>query len=227
MCIRDRLSGLSDMLAGLRDPERYGGRFVDRFAGSALVPTGVAQIARTLDPTARKTDGMAEYIQSRIPGLSDNLMPKRDVWGREMVNEGGVGPDIMSPIWTSTEKGDPATWEAIRVGATVNAPKDDDSLSPQQMDRWRMLSGQTAHEWVGELIKESDYRGSDIEGQQKSIAHIMKAAREAAKANVLSATPIPSIRPVKGQRRQRRPANIPPPPAGFRVEPPPSGFVLE
>ena len=49
----------------------------------------------------RQTPDIATYRQSRMPGRSDELLPKRDVWGRSIINEGGIGPDILSPIWTS------------------------------------------------------------------------------------------------------------------------------
>ncbi|PAL24541.1 thermonuclease family protein [Sphingopyxis sp. GW247-27LB] len=214
------LAGVSDIVAAIDDPERYGGNFIDRFAGSATVPTGVAQVARTVDPAMRETESTLDYVQSRVPGLSDNLLPKRDVWGRPIEKEGGVGPDIMSPIWTSTAKADPATWEAIRLDAPINLPADDDNMTPEQMDRWRMLSGQTAHQWVSELIKQPGYREQDAEGQRKAIAHVMKEARARTKANVLAGVPIPTSRPEKGQRRKA------PPPPGFEAMPPiPEGFV--
>ena len=212
------LSGVSDMLAAVDDPERYGDNFFKRFAGSVAVPTGVAQVARTLDPTLRDTPDAMSTIQSRIPGMSDNLLPKRDVWGRAIEKEGGLGPDIMSPIWTSTEKADPATWEAIRLDAPISPPDDDEYLSPEQMDRWRKLSGETAHEWVTELIKEPAYRSQDADSQREAIKFVMKKAREHAKANVVSGTRLPSARPAKGQRRQRRPSGAVPPPPGFELE---------
>lgn len=199
------LSGVSDIVAAIDDPERYGGTFIDRFAGSATVPTGVAQIARTMDPTMRETDSTLDYVQSRVPGLSDNLLPKRDVWGRPIQKEGGIGPDIMSPIWTSTAKADPATWEAIRLDAPINLPDDDEGMTPEQFDRWRKLSGETSHKWVSELIKQPGYREGDAETQRAAIAHVMKAARAATKANVLSGTRIPSDRPTKGERRGSAP----------------------
>lgn len=211
------LSGVSDMLAALDDPERYGGTFIDRFSGSASVPTGVAQIARTLDPTARKTDGTLEYIQSRIPGMSDNLLPKRDAWGRERESEGGIGPNIMSPIWTSTEKGDPATHEAIRVGAVINLPDDDENMTPRQLDRWQELSGQTAHRWVSELIQRPDYREGDIESQRKDIAAVMTKARAVTKANVLTGSAIPKAMP-EPKRRARSSRDLPELPPGFEPE---------
>ena len=147
--------------------------------------------------------------------------------GRPIQKEGGLGPDLLSPIWQSTAKADPATWEALRVGATVGPPQNRDKLAPDVFNKWKKLSGETGHKWVSELIKLPGYREADDEEQRAKIKFIMEKAREAAKANVLSGTPIPTMRPEKGQRRQRRPSNVPPPPAGFQIEPPPKGFVLE
>lgn len=213
------LSGVSDMLSAIDDPERYGDAFIKRLAGSIAVPTGVAQIARTVDPIVRETPDSASAIQSRVPGLSDDLLPKRDVWGRPIEKEGGVGPDIMSPIWTSTAKADPATWEAIRVNATIGPPQNRDGLEPAVFDRWKKLSGETGHKWVTELIKLPGYREADADEQRAKIKFMMEKAREAAKANVLSGTPIPTLRPEKGQRRNRQPTNsAPPPPPGFELE---------
>ncbi|APZ97328.1 hypothetical protein BWQ93_01595 [Sphingopyxis sp. QXT-31] len=214
------LSGLSDALAGLRDPERYGGRFIDRFAGSALVPTGVAQLARAMDPTARETDGTLEYIQSRIPGLSDNLLPKRDAWGREMVSEGGLGPDIMSPIWTSTEKGDPATHEAIRVGAVISPPNETvggKKLSPAVYNQLQYVGGTLAHKWVSELIQQPDYRAMSIEDQKSAIGKVMTNARKAARSNVLGGEPLPTSQPEKKRGSAAGRRSDPPPPPGFEV----------
>lgn len=216
------LSGISDMLAALDDPERFGDSFIKRFAGSAAVPTGVAQIARTIDPTMREAPDAMTTVQSRVPGLSDNLLPKRDVWGRPIEKEGGLGPDILSPIWTSTEKGDPATHEALRVGATISPPSkrvNGEMLEPKVYDKLQAVTGPLAHKWVSELIELPEYRALDLDGQAKAIKFIMEKAREAAKANVLGGVPIPPLRPVKGERRSspRQRSAIPPPPPGFEV----------
>lgn len=201
------LSGVSDMLAALEDPERFGTNFIDRFAGSATVPTGVAQIARTMDPTMRETDGTLDYIQSRIPEASKSLMPKRDVWGRPIEKEGGVGPDIISPIWTSTAKADPATWEAIRLGAPIKPPADDESLTPAQMDRWRQLSGETAHRWVTARIETPEYREADDEDRASMIARTMKLARSYSKAAALNKQTTPTDEPEKDIPRKKKVAD--------------------
>src|SRR3546814_18267585 len=62
------LSGISDALDSLQDPERSAGRFVNRLIGSATVTAGVAPLARTIDPTARETGGPLDHVKSRNVG---------------------------------------------------------------------------------------------------------------------------------------------------------------
>lgn len=216
------VTGISDALSSLQDPERSAGRFVNRLVGSALVPTGVAQLTRTIDPVARETDDTMDYVQSRIPGLSDNLLPKRDVWGQPIVNEGGIGPDIVSPIWTSTDRNDPITQEALRVDATVSKPQRRD-MTAEQYDKMQAVTGATARRWIGQLIASPEYKALDRDAQADAISDLMTKARKAAKANVLSGDPILDDRPVpKG--RSAKPSGLP---DGFVLDPPPAGFVLD
>lgn len=216
------LSGISDLLSAADDPERFGSAFIKRLAGSVTVPTGVAQIARTMDPVARETPDIASTIQSRLPGLSDNLLPKRDVWGRPLVNEGGLGPDIVSPIWTSADKNDPITREALRVDATISKPQKGD-LTAEQYDRLQEVAGSVGRKWLGQLIASPEYQALDTESQADEIGDVMKRARKAAKAAVLTGDPIPDDRP-EMQRRGRKATGLP---DGFVLDPPPEGFVLD
>lgn len=215
------LTGISDALETLQDPERSAGRFVERLVGSATVPTGVAQLARTIDPTARESDGVLEYLQSRIPGLSNNLLPKRDVWGQPIVNEGGVGPDIVSPIWTRTDRNDPITNEVLRVDGIISKPQSK-GLTPEQYDRLQAAVGPVARAWLGELFASPEYKAMNQEDQADEIRKVMTAARKAGKANVLSGEPLPTQPPVG--RRSAAPPGLP---AGFQLDELPPGFTLD
>lgn len=215
------LSGLAGTVDAVKDPERYGGSWIDRLAG-VVVPTGIAQIARTIDPTMRETDGTLEYIQSRVPGMSDGLLPKRDIWGRPMSSEGGVGPDIVSPIWTSTDKKDQITNEALRVGATISKPNKGD-MTPEQYDRLQPVAGELARKWIGELMATPEYRAMTKEDQAEEIRSAVTAARKEAKAHVLGGEPLDDVRP----ERKRRNPNSSGLPDGFVLDPPPAGFVLD
>ena len=220
---RTWLSGVTDALEALQDPERYSGNFIKRLIGSATVPTGSAQIARTLDPTMRETPDIGSYMQSRMPGKSDELFPKRDVWGQPIVGEGGVGPDIVSPIWTSTDRRDPITAEALRVGATVSPPSKGD-MTPEQYDRLQPVVGDLARKWIGELMQSPEYQAKPRDEQADDIAHVMADARKEAKAHVLGGEPLDDERPEKKRRGTKGATGLPP---GFTIDSLPDGFVLD
>lgn len=217
------LSGISSLLAAADEPDSDTMSFFKRLAGSATVPTGASQLARTIDPTSRETPGIVEAIQNRIPGLSDGLLPKRDVWGREIVKEGGVGPDIMSPIWTSTARNDPITREALNIGATVSKPSKE-GLTPQQYDRLQSVTGPLARDWLTELFASPQYKAMSTEQKVAAFAKVMKAARKAGKGNVLQGLPFPQAPALPAPRTPRGTAGLPP---GFQVDELPPGFTLD
>ncbi|MBL9065486.1 MAG: hypothetical protein JNN10_04255, partial [Sphingopyxis sp.] len=221
---RTWLSGVTDALEALQDPERHSDNFIKRLVGAATVPTGSAQIARTIDPTMREAPDIASYMSSRMPGQSDNLLPKRDVWGKPIVSEGGVGPDILSPIWTSTDRNDPITKEALRVDATISKPQKGD-LTPEQYDRLQEVAGSVGRKWLGQLIASPEYQALDTESQADEIGDVMTRARKAAKAAVLTGEPISDQRPDKKRGGlKRRPGGLP---EGFEVDQLPPGFEMD
>lgn len=71
------LEGISGVMQALHDPERYGGSFVNSFAG-LLVPAVIAAGARTQDPYARVVTNFGEAVQARIPDFGLGLpVPSR------------------------------------------------------------------------------------------------------------------------------------------------------
>lgn len=96
------MQNLSGLLNVFEDPERYGPAYIQRLIASMAVPTGVAQYNRTQDPFLRRAETIIEAIKARAPGYSEEVAPHVNVWGQEVMLEGGVGPDIASPIWTSS-----------------------------------------------------------------------------------------------------------------------------
>ena len=71
------LEGVSGLLQALHDPDRYGGSFVNSFAG-LLVPSIIAAPARGRDPYARVVTSFGEAVQSRIPDFGLGLpVPSR------------------------------------------------------------------------------------------------------------------------------------------------------
>jgi hypothetical protein len=148
MASKTYMSGVTDFFdaffSASLDPESSNYKltsYLQRMAAS-VVPASVANIERYLSPEMSATYGFLDRVKSRIPGYSDDLPPRRNIFGEPIVLEGGIGPDIMSPIYTSTVKDDPIADEMVRQQVAVGMPRrqiQGIELDAQQYDRYVLL----------------------------------------------------------------------------------------
>jgi len=183
------LSGVGDMVEAVNDPARYSDNWVKRFAGSAAVPAGVAQIARTVDPALREAETTLDAIRARIPRMSKSLLARRDVLGRPMVSEGGIGPDIVSPIWQSTQRKDPVLRQLIDAGVHINKPKREVAgrrLDAKEWGEYQRRTGEIGYSGIQDLIRMGEWAKMSPEEKQDEVGEIMTAARKQARGEVLT-----------------------------------------
>lgn len=186
------MSGISDLVSALDEPDRYADNMLQRLVGSFLVPTGVVQVTRVTDPTRREAGNMSEALQSRVPGLSENLMPRRDIWGRPVVSQGGLGPDFISPVWVSEQLQDPVNSELLQLDYAPGYPPKTYHLdgerrewTSEQYDRLQEIAGQAAHSQLTELVNDSVWRDLTYDERIDAARAVVGSAREAARAAVL------------------------------------------
>jgi hypothetical protein len=196
-----------DMMSGISaDPEsanKQARRWIERMAGS-VIPSGVAQLERTLSPELNATQGILEKIQSRVPGWSDSLPPRRNIFGEVIVLSGGLGPDIMSPIYTSTVKNDPIADEIVKQGTLLRMPLKNiggvDLTTHQYDDYIKFYSGENNRAMKDQPLKDRldqemnsgmYLNGSDGPEGLKStiITTVFASYREGAKAEMLDKYP--------------------------------------
>ena len=96
------LSGLTNFLGALADPEQRGARAMYRFAGS-FVPSILARDVNS-DPLMREVRSMVDAFRARTPGYSERVDPVRNVLGETVRVPVAWGPDWLSPIATGTEE---------------------------------------------------------------------------------------------------------------------------
>jgi len=117
------MQGMSNAMEAINSPDRKWGNYFKRLSGS-LVPAGVAQVERLMDPAIREARDSLDFIRSRVPGYSQDLPPRRNLWGEPIILEGGFGPDIISPFYSSTVKNDPVSEEIVRQSVSIGMPPD-------------------------------------------------------------------------------------------------------
>jgi hypothetical protein len=150
---RTYLRGLSDAINAIHDPDRYMERYLTRMASTFVPYTSlVSQVERVMDPTLRMAYDVMDRVISRTPGLSDQLPPRRNLWGEPIVLGGALGWDMVSPIYTSTEIESLADDEIINNEVNISMPRKTVSrsikgvsatveLMPEEYDRYVYLAG--------------------------------------------------------------------------------------
>jgi len=104
------LRGLTDVIHAMSDPERYGQNWIQSFSGT-LIPTGMAQVAHAEDPYLRRATTIMDTLKARIPGMSQELPVRHDVFGEPIKFESSA----FSPIRSRSAAGDPVVSELQRL----------------------------------------------------------------------------------------------------------------
>lgn len=191
------LTGISDVFAAL-DSASQGmtgkAKFYaqQRIAGT-LVPALSSQITQGVDPVQRSvgqdsfTGGIVDAIENRIPGLSDNNLPRRTVLGDEVVRPGSGVARTVNPIRISTDKNDPVIETIQEAGASLGPLKwriDGVKLTDQQFDDYQKLAGRLTRQYITEEMESDDWDTMSQEDREKAIDDAKKDARKSARESL-------------------------------------------
>lgn len=136
------IQGPAKLIEAVADPDRYGNKYIDGLMAS-FVPTGLAQVAHYEDPIVRDARTLLDTVKARIPGLSSEVMPRRDMFGSEIRREGTLG-GMASAINESTLRNDPVVNKMLQLGvapAQLERKIRGVDLTPEQYDRYQRLAG--------------------------------------------------------------------------------------
>lgn len=187
------LRGISDALDAMSDPERYGPAWVNSFGGT-VIPRGVAQLSKATDDYLRETDGLASYIQSEVPYLSHDLLPKRDIWGDPIGREGSFIMKFASPVQVSTEKGAKADAEILKLNVSIGKPSKKFSipggesveLNPKQYDLLLVQGGARAKKMIGDFVSTSGYERIPDDGKAKVLRNLYESAMNVERTRMIA-----------------------------------------
>ena len=178
------LRGVSDLVQAYTDPGRYGESYIQSMAGT-LIPTGVAQVARTMDPELKEARSIIDKLKSRIPGYSADIPARLNLWGEPVVLEGGVGPDIISPIYTKKITPDAVSTEMARLEMTPGMPNrklGELDLSDQQYRDLVKMAGRRAKMNLDQLVMRDSYLSLPDFMKKEVIKNTIGSARDEARA---------------------------------------------
>lgn len=168
------LSGLSSMFEAMSDPQQYGDKALNRLAGS-FVPSIVAKSAQLEDPVQHQIYTMLDELKSRTPGVTNELAPKRDLWGKKMTYESGLGKpfDAFSPVYSKQPGDDPIDKELVRLDSNIQMPSAKVNIGGARVDLTQYPQAYSRYlELAGNALKNpawnmgaKDYLNAVVSGQ--------------------------------------------------------------
>lgn len=185
------MKGPADLIQAIEDPDRYGGRYVRNFLAS-FTPNVSAQIARAQDPYSRETRTVIDAIKAKVPGLSQTLMPKRDIWGEPMPNQEALGGKGVTGIYVKKMSEDPVNQAMVKLGVhpgAVDKKIRNIELTPQQYDDYARIAGRTTKMRLDTIVRAPDYQTWPDHIKHDVIAETVKQSREAARGLVMMKYP--------------------------------------
>ncbi len=156
---RSPLSGAADLFEALSNDPRSPFSYAGRVTGSLFAPGLVGFAERIVDPETRDAQTVWERIQARIPGMSDDLLLRRNLWGEpvrpgvQSILGGETAAAVfnaITPVGVSPARGRPIDRELLRlrysppaVSPTQNFGGELVSLRdfPAALDEMRRLAG--------------------------------------------------------------------------------------
>lgn len=181
---------LATLMQAWTDPQRYGQPFVESLAMS-MVPAGgmLNTIRQAKDPLVREVSGPQEAIMNRVPGLSELLLERRDVLGRQISLGASAFARAVSPVRVSIDSDDPVDkWindmnlelsypaKAIRFGGKQI------KFDPVVYDRVLVEGGKKVYDYLNKIRQTADPTTLDPkvkEARAKRIKAVISNLREA------------------------------------------------
>jgi hypothetical protein len=190
------MEGLSNLIDAIEHPDRYGPKAIEALIKTIVVPRGVAQFEKILDPEKRYVRGLVDAIRQDVPGFSDKLPADLNLWGEPIVYQiGGLVTGMLNPFYASTWTPNPVDDELDRLQMGFSPPPETIPNSGGRLlfDPWEYhdfaeRAGKTAKAAITALItgKRSGVEGFD-EDQKALVSQLIedKTFKEYGKRNDL------------------------------------------
>lgn len=155
------LRGISDFVQAYTDPERYGNRWLQSFAGT-VVPTAVAQLAYAQDPFSREANTIIDAIRARIPGEREKLAKRVDISGEPIEGPGNVLGVSSNPLRPSEVQRDPLSETMLKLGVYKRRPSRKlrgVELTDAEYEDFATYMGKVRQAQLLPLVQSPDFQG--------------------------------------------------------------------
>ena len=204
------VSDFFDMISSGREDKAQA--FLENTVGS-FIPN----VLRKVDPNPyiMESRGFIEELKARIPGFSETLEPRRNLFGERIIRPPGyVGVDnVINPFTVSGKVEKPNVMnELVKLGKAMPVPepvirqgsnsidlRDRDTFDDRRLpngqtqspyDRWLELIGETGlRSKLTAMVTDPDYQGLSEEDKLSWATGMVKAAQDEAKARMVQEYP--------------------------------------
>lgn len=175
------MSGLSNFFNALNDPVRYGGNWIEQLA-SGFVPQFMKVPVSIVDPYYRRPNGIIEAWKRKIPGMSEDVAPVRNVWGERAEKEGGAFWRSIIPIKKAKSREDEVDKELKSLDYQMGFPSKTVSgnfkLDSQHYDYYQSATGWKIKGMLNKLVAMPQYKNLPREGKIKMIDSVVNGTRD-------------------------------------------------
>lgn len=188
------LQGITNVINAMSEPARFAPRFLQQLAGS-MVPNVIGQPTTMADPVVREVNSALEAIQARIPGMRQNLLPKRDWLGEPVETKERMG--VVGPVRTMKVTDDKVRLEAARLDISLAAaPKKthigkgtgklgDVELTPEERNKFAEAGGKMAHKILTGVVNAQGYDQMPDLVKRRIFAKVLTASHQYAAVQAL------------------------------------------
>jgi hypothetical protein len=187
------MRGPAELIQAVEDPGRYGENYLKNFV-SSFVPfsVGMAQMARAADPYSRQARTVMDAIKNKVPGLSEELMPRRDIFGEPLPNLPSLGGRAISAIYESQVNNDPVVQAFNQLGifpANVDKKIRGIELTPQQFDDFQRIGGRLMKQRLDALVASQAFQTLPPYVKHNVLKEYVTQSREAARGLLMAKYP--------------------------------------
>ena len=185
------LQGVSGALGAINDttPNQTNTQKYINSTVSSVVPTIIGKVARTIDPKLRLSEGILQAVQAKIPGLSQGLPVRRDIFGNQ-VGSGGGRLALVDPFNTQKAVDNPVINEAKKIGVDIGLSSQTVSgtkLTDAEYSQYQKVQGKLLEKYLTSLIQSSDYKNLGIVEKERQFSKAITDIRNQVKDTIFPA----------------------------------------
>lgn len=179
------LRGMKDALDAMYHFQEYGPSFIKGFIANWLpYSVGMSQVARQIDPYQRETketdfwDGLSDTIKAKTPFLSQDLMPRRDMFGEAIPQSGTL----------QTYDSDPVVEEMDALGFGIGRPERKIRgipLTNEQYDDFSRIAGRLTKMQLNGIVAVPGFSSFPAETRMDMMKSAITDARETARSLIM------------------------------------------